>query len=282
MTLTVTQLYKHIDQQPVIDGVDFQLPLGQIVGLVGRNGAGKTTLMRLLANEILPERGTITGAESLFYLDVPDNFMKNYTLNQINKILPITYPKYAAETFWQVIDEQKIDHNKTVGTLSKGQRALVYIAAGLASRADYILLDEPLDGLDVLIRDTVKRLLIDHLAAHESTILIASHNLVELDSLTDRILFMKDGQIFRDYHPGTDEKLVKVQLVFEGDQLPRDLIGNAHVLEQRGHMWVLLFESYTDETEDILDMAGLKYFEELPITSEDVFRATFEAQGGLV
>jgi ABC-2 type transport system ATP-binding protein len=281
MTLTVTQLYKHIDQQPVIAGIDMSLPLGQIVGLVGRNGAGKTTLMRLLANEMLPERGEITGANDIFYLDVPHNFMANFSLKQLANILPITYPAFDSDYYWQMIQTHHLSQHKAIQSFSKGQRALVYIITALASKSAYILLDEPLDGLDVLIRDAVKTLLIEHVSTHATTILIASHNLVELDALVDRILFMKSGKIWRDYAPDTDNQFVKLQLVLSGETLPPELAERVHVIEQRGHVWVVLCENYDATMDEIVQHSGLQYFEELPVSTEDVFRATFKEEEGV-
>ncbi|XOQ37122.1 MAG: ABC transporter domain-containing protein [Lactococcus sp.] len=271
MTLCVKDVSKSIEGQLILEGVTFDLSGGSIIGLVGRNGVGKTTLMRLIAGDMQADSGQITfdatGRASVFYLDPLSNWLTGYTPLVAADVLAVFYPKFDRERFEAILCSQKLPVTKAIASFSKGQKALVAIAAGIASQANFLLFDEPLDGLDVFVKDYFKALILEAVDAGRGVI-IATHNLAELDSLADRTLLIHDRYV-REQDNETD--LVKIQFVYEGDALASNLTDVATILEKRGRVYVALI------SEDLIpaiftDTTTYKFVEILSVTTEDIFR----------
>ncbi|OFI46862.1 hypothetical protein BG262_03460 [Floricoccus penangensis] len=270
MMLKLKNVSKEIDGNLILNNVNFELPNSKIIGLVGRNGSGKTTLMKVIASEMLPSSGEVDVAvEDVFYVDPLANFMTNYSPIAVADVLSSYMPKFNRNEFFDILGQSELPLKKTISSFSKGQQALLYIACGIASGAKYILLDEPLDGLDVFIKDRVKNLLIENVGRSESTVVIATHNLAELDSLADSILFIKDNTV--EMYDPEEEEQVKVQFVYDEDELPSNLASVAKVIEKRGRVWLVIMPE--DEIEKIFsDTSTYQFVEVLRVTTEDVFR----------
>lgn len=284
--LKIENLSKKLENKLVIDHIGFSLHTGQIVGLVGRNGVGKTTLFRLLAGEYLPDSGNISSDENpsasvraqIFYLDAPDNFTSAYSALQLARIFKISYPQLDIDWFESLIQTNNLPLKKKLSGMSKGQRGLILAIAAITSKARYIFLDEPLDGLDLIVRDQVTQMLISAVSNSQTCIMLASHNLQELDTIADRIILLKDGHIEKDYLPGEEletANVAKLQMVIEG-QLPKVVVESGHILEKRGHLYVVLFKNYDSKMAARIKRTKVKYIEALPVNSDDIFRATFD------
>lgn len=271
MGLQIKNLSKTISGQQVLQAVNLEMQAGSIVGIVGRNGAGKTTLMRLLAGEMQADTGSITLDKSdvndIFYLDTLSNWMNGYNAKTAADVLEIFYENFDRQVFFDILAEQDLPEKKTIAALSKGQKVVVDVAAGVASGATYLLFDEPLDGLDVFVKDYFKKLLLE-VVDQGRGVMIATHNLTELDSLADRIFLIKDSEIVEQEK---DSDVVKIQFVYEGDDLPGNLLEVATILEQRGRVYLALV------THGVLDCIfsdhlTYKFVEILQVTTEDIFR----------
>ncbi|OFI50386.1 hypothetical protein BG261_00425 [Floricoccus tropicus] len=273
MMLKLRNVSKEISGKLILDDVSFEIPDSKIIGVVGKNGSGKTTLLKIISSEMLPTTGEIiVPVDDVFYVDPLSNFMTNYSPKVIADIISAYLPKFKRDEFYNILRDADLPVDKMISSFSKGQQALLYIACGIASGAKYILLDEPLDGLDVFIKDKVKSLLIENVGRTESTVLIATHNLAELDSLADSILFIKDNKI-KIYDP-VEEEQVKVQFVYDEDILPSNLTDVAKVIEKRGRVWLVIMPE--DEIEKIFsDTSTYQFVEVLQVTTEDVFRIEF-------
>ena len=207
--MKVNNLQKTIDGQAILEEINFSLNPQEIVGLVGRNGSGKTTLFRTLAGHYLLDGGEVTIAgmdlakaveqkTQLFYIDELDNFLKYYSLKKINEFYRLAYPKFDQDRYLALLKENEFHQRMSYRRLSKGMQGLYQMILAISSEANYLLLDEPFDGLDVIVRKKVIALLLDHLATHENcSIMIASHNLVELEGIIDRVLLLKGKSIVR-------------------------------------------------------------------------------------
>ena len=271
MGLQIENVSKTINGQQILTQVDLDIQAGSIVGLVGRNGAGKTTLMRLLAGEIQPDTGDIrldsADLNDIFYLVTLANWLTGYNARTAADVLEIFYVNFDRQVFFDILASQDLSETKTIASFSKGQRVLIEVAAGVASGAIYLLFDEPLDGLDVFVKDYFKRLLLEVVEQGRS-VMIATHNLTELDSLADRVFLIKDSEIVEQEK---DSDIVKIQFVYEGDQLPSNLLEVAIILEQRGRVYLALV---THGVLDCIfsDYLTYKFVEILQVTTEDIFR----------
>lgn len=298
--MKVNNLQKTIDGQGILEKINFSLNPQEIVGLVGRNGSGKTTLFRTLAGHYLLDGGEVTIAgmnlakavelkTQLFYIDELDNFLKYYSLKKINEFYRLAYPKFDQDRYLALLKENEFHQRMTYRRLSKGMQGLYQMILAISSEANYLLLDEPFDGLDVIVRKKVIALLLDHLATHENcSIMIASHNLVELEGIIDRVLLLKGKSIVKDYSlEQMREHARKLQLVFRRKGVPAFVKEQARLLSIQGRVVTVIFEEYTPELADQLKALEPVVMEELPLSLEDLFEANLRqekmgSQGGKV
>lgn len=297
--MQVSNLTKKIDGQIILKEVTFELRPQEILGLVGRNGSGKTTLFRTLAGHYLPESGevTIEGAnllknvakkQQIFYIDELDNFFKFYSLKKINEFYRLAYPHFNQDRYVSLSKENELDQRMSYRRLSKGMQGLYQMILAISSGANYLLLDEPFDGLDVIVRKKVLALLLEHLATHpDCSIVIASHNLAELEGIIDRVLLLKGKTIVKDYSlEQMRENARKLQLVFRRKGVPAFVKEEAKLLSIQGRVVTVIFENYTPELQAALLEQAPVVMEELPLSLEDLFEANLmkekiRSQGGV-
>ena len=298
--MKVNNLQKTIDGQAILEEINFSLNPQEIVGLVGRNGSGKTTLFRTLAGHYLLDGGEVTIAgmdlakaveqkTQLFYIDELDNFLKYYSLKKINEFYRLAYPKFDQDRYLALLKENEFHQRMSYRRLSKGMQGLYQMILAISSEANYLLLDEPFDGLDVIVRKKVIALLLDHLATHENcSIMIASHNLMELEGIIDRVLLLRGKSIVKDYSlEQMREHARKLQLVFRRKGVPAFVKEQAKLLSIQGRVVTVIFEEYTPELADQLKALEPVVMEELPLSLEDLFEANLRqekmgSQGGKV
>ena len=288
--MIVKNLNKKIDQQPILTTVEFELAEHEIVGLVGRNGSGKTTLLRVIAGQYLPDRGDILIdqrsiyqrpelKQEIFFIDEKENFFRLYTLKKIVRFYQLAYPKFDFVSFKELVGMHGLPLNKNYRQLSKGQQALFQIILAVCSNAQYLLLDEPFDGLDIIVKKEVIGLLMSHLSENSCTALIASHNLLELENLIDRVLLLKDQSIIKDYRlEDMRETAKKLQLVFKTKKVPMVIKENSKMLYFQGRVVTVVFENFTAELETAIKEFDPLVYEELPLTLEDLFEANLKTR----
>ncbi|BDZ31078.1 ABC transporter ATP-binding protein [Lactiplantibacillus sp. WILCCON 0030] len=206
MSIKVKGISKIINRQPIITEVSFEWPAARIIGLVGQNGAGKTTLFRTMADHYLPDAGSLlideqevvkhpSMRQQLFYIDTQHNFFGALTLKQIAAMYARGYSHFDGKRFQQLLMAEQLSATSHYQQLSKGQRMLSQILLALVSGAPYVILDEPFDGLDILVRERIVARIVSEAVDHQTSFLISSHNLEELDGLCDQALFLKDHRL---------------------------------------------------------------------------------------
>ncbi|MDT2662123.1 ABC transporter ATP-binding protein [Enterococcus hulanensis] len=286
--MIVKQLTKTIDHRSVLKDIEFELSESEIVGLVGRNGSGKTTLLRVLAGQYLPDTGDITidqksvfqhpiVKQEIFFIDEKENFLRTYSLQKIAKFYQIAYPKFNQLLFSDLVKKHEFSLKQNYRQLSKGQQALFQIILAVCSNARYLLLDEPFDGLDVIVKKEVIGLLMEHLGEHSRTALISSHNLTELENLVDRVLLLKNQSIIKDYRlEEMRENAKKLQLVFKTKKVPSVVKENSKMLDFQGRVVTVVFEHFSEELEAAIKEFDPLVYEELPLSLEDLFEANLK------
>ncbi|WP_125767248.1 ATP-binding cassette domain-containing protein [Lapidilactobacillus wuchangensis] len=287
MKLTVTDLAKQIQHHQILKEISFQWAAGEIVGLVGRNGAGKTTLMRCLTGQYRTDHGEIAldqqpfstvpaGRQELIMVDPQQNFFKGYALKTVATFYAELYPHFDQKHFSELMAQQKLAPEKRFRDLSKGQQAYVAIALAITSGAKFILLDEPFDGLDLLVREDIIKLIIKANTDHQQGFLIASHNLTELDGLSDRVLFLKHEQLVADVSLETFRtQSKKLQLVFRQNQVPQLLSDQGQILSIHGRVIEVFFKDYTEEIDQALKTLDPVLMENLPLSLSDLFKVEY-------
>lgn len=283
--MDVQKLTKRIHQKIILDDISFSLPKGEIVGLVGRNGTGKTTLLRTLAGQYLADEGEvwIQGTnifvspmfkEEIFYIDEKANFFASYTLGQLATFYRSVYPQFDEIYYQQLMKRYELTKLMRFKAISKGMQGLFKMILAIASRATYLLLDEPFDGLDVIIRKEVIGLLVGYIEESGHTALIASHDLDELDHLVDRVFFLNGATLSSGYElEQTKAQARKLQLVFKTKKVPTLLTEQTTILSVQGRVIVVLVERYTEEFAQKIKVLEPLLVEELPLNLEDLFMA---------
>ena len=206
MIIETEQLAKNYGRVQVIRDLNLPVPDGSAFALVGTNGAGKTTTLRILVNILKADQGyaRVMGIDTrrLSYLDyrqigyVSENQVlpERLTIEQYFSYLRGLYPNWDRGLEQELRRKMELPPDRGLSKLSHGMRMKTVLAAGLAFRPKLLILDEPLSGMDTLTRDEVVEGLLNQ--ADETTILISSHELAEIENFTTHIAFMDKGRLY--------------------------------------------------------------------------------------
>src|SRR5262245_13849196 len=220
--IEVAHLIKLYKTNRAVDDVSFRIARGSITGLLGGNGAGKTTTIAMIMGLVLPTSGRVQvlghpmpeqGAEVLGRMNFESPYVNMPMRLTVRQNLTIFGKLYAVENLRERIDQLASDLDlkdfldRANGKLSAGQKTRVALAKALINQPELLLLDEPTASLDADTADWLRQHLADYRKAHDATILLASHNMLEVERLCDRVIIMKRGRIEDDDSP--DQILVR-------------------------------------------------------------------------
>jgi ABC-2 type transport system ATP-binding protein len=282
--IEMKNISKRFDRFQAVENVNLTIQKGSIYGLIGSNGAGKTTLIKLLAGIYRQDQGdvTIDGAsvyenislkEKIFYIPDQPYFLPQYTTKQMARFYKSIFPGWSEERFQQLAQTFELDVNKKIHTFSKGwQRQSAFILA-LSAKPNFLILDEPMDGLDPVVRKKVKNLLIQDVADREMTILISSHNLREIEDICDHIGIIHKGILLIEKE--LDElksDIHKVQVAYK-EGVPEHLLKNLTLLhsEKRGSVSLFIVRGHEDAIAEQIRKTKPVIFDLLPLTLEEIF-----------
>ena len=276
---------KTFDGFRALDGLTMTVPKGSVYGLVGPNGAGKSTLLRHItgiyrqdSGEVLLEGETIyeNPAAKARVDSIPDElyYFLSASTRDMAKFLRGFYPKFDQGRY-QTLKElfSQVDERRPMRRLSKGMQKQAAFWLSLCCRPEVLVLDEPVDGLDPVMRRQVWSLIMADVAQEGTTVLVSSHNLRELEDVCDRVGILSHGKVLIERSlTDLQENLVKMQVVFQEKtmpKLPEDLevlhvsqVGRIHTLIVRGNA--------TDVTNRLAVYAPI-LLEALPLTLEEIF-----------
>ena len=258
MIIQTEQLNKHYGRVEVIRDLNLQVPEGSAFALVGTNGAGKTTTMRILVNIIQPDSGNVTvlGRDSqqlrqadlmqIGYVSENQELPERLTIAQYFSYLRSLYPNWDRGLEQQLCRRMDLPTDRALSKLSHGMRMKTVLVAGIAFRPKLLILDEPLSGMDTLTRDEVIEGLLEQ--ADETTILISSHELAEIENFTSHIAFMDKGQMyFQESIESMRDRFRDVHVTLSAQKiLPADLPDDWLSPEISGHMLRFIDTGFTD------------------------------------
>jgi ABC-2 type transport system ATP-binding protein len=280
----IKQLSKSIHRKQIIENIDFSIESGKVTGLIGRNGAGKTSLLRLMVGILLPTSGDVTLDNKSIYsypelkkdiVFVPDTSeaLKSYSIKEIVDLYQDIYEHFDRTLFYELLERFHLPATGKVDSFSKGMKALFSLILAFSTKAKYILLDEPTDGLDVIVKKRMLQFIVEAVADYDVAVVISSHRLDELEFLADSIVMIKDGKMASSYSlESMKEAYKKVQVVFP-EGLPEPVRENSTVLQQTGKVYILVLEGDLEKSIQIVKEANPLFYEELSITLEDLFVA---------
>ncbi|KYZ67734.1 ABC transporter ATP-binding protein [Bacillus sp. GZT] len=286
--LKVKSLKKTIDSQTILDDVSFTLQRGSIIGLLGRNGAGKTTLLRTMVGILDPDEGSVTYEDTDIHKNpetkqkivyVPDstNILNGYTVKEIVKFYKTVYTAFDEVYFYELLERFNLP-NKRIRSYSKGMKALLAIILAISTKAEYIILDEPTNGLDPIVKRQILQFLVGEVAEKEITIFVSTHHLDEVEQIADTIIILKGHTISSITSlDDTKSRFAKIQVAYERS-LPQKLenLSNIKILNQTGKVYTILIEGNVATTLEKFYKEQPILIEELTMSLEDVFVTTLE------
>lgn len=285
-------LTKKFDTKTALDGISFSVGSGSLFGLVGSNGAGKSTFLRTLAGVYEPDGGEIlvdglapfensAVKSKLFFISDYPYFIPQATLTDMADFYARIYPNWNKKRFDELCTLFPIGSKDKIVNMSKGMQRQTALICALSSQPSYLLLDEIFDGLDPVMRQLLKRIVSREVAERGMTVIIASHNLRELEDFCDHIgLFHKGGVIFERDLDELKLGINKVQAVFKpmpemSAFAPLDIVK----AEMHGSLVNLVIRGSKDEILAKINSLNPIFAEVLPLTLEEVFISEMEVAG---
>jgi ABC-2 type transport system ATP-binding protein len=264
--------------------VSLSVRQGSIYGLVGSNGAGKTTLLKLVAGIYLQDSGEILVKSVPVFENVPVKsrivfipdqlyFFGNYTVADMAAFYRRIYPAWSQERFQNLEQVFHIETGRRIRTLSKGMQRQVAFWLGFAMMPELMILDEPLDGLDPVMRQKVKNLMVQEVAEREMTVIISSHNLFELEDICDYIGILHQGRILIQRElDDLKADLHKIQVAFR-EEAGADFFRDLKPLhqERRGSVHILIMRGDRPSLIDRINNYSPAIVDILPLTLEEIF-----------
>lgn len=279
--IEVRDLVKAFNDFRALDGLNLTVPQGAVYGLVGPNGAGKSTVIRHLAGIYRQDGGSVRifGEEvfenprvkaRLSYIPDEIFFYPQATGMDLAGLYAGVIPTFSKENFSRLGALFEADLNRPMRKLSKGMQKQVAFCLALSSSPDVVILDEPVDGLDPVMRRQVWRLLLADVAERGATVLVSSHNLRELEDVCDHVGIMNHGRMLLEHSvEDLQENIIKLQAVIPGDKLP-ELDGVLfHTAAGRLQQYVIRGSRKAIEAE--VARCAPVYTEFIPLTLEEIF-----------
>ena len=265
---------------------------GSIFGLIGSNGAGKSTFLRLLAGIYRPDAGEIlidgqpvyeneNLKQRIFYISDDQFFFPNSTMEEMAVYFATIYKRFSFEQFYRLTEMFRLDSGRKLSTFSKGMQKQAHIILALSCQPDFLFCDETFDGLDPVMRQTVKRLLAYAVTDNQMTPIIASHNLRELEDICDHIgLLHQGGVVFDRDLSSLQGDIHKVQCAFSAAKIKEDFATlDVVTYEQRGNLSILVVRGKAEDTDLAIKAMQPLYYELLPLTLEEIFITEMEVLG---
>lgn len=290
--IEVKNLTKRFGSKAALGGVSFTIGGGSVFGLVGSNGAGKSTFLRTCAGIYFPDGGEVlidgrasfenteVKSEICFIPDYP-YFLPQATLNDMAKFYAGIYPKWDGKRFEDLCKLFPVGKKDRISNFSKGMQRQAALICAFSAHPKYLLMDEIFDGLDPVMRQLLKKLISEEVSENGMTVLIASHNLRELEDLCDHVgLFHKGGILFEKDIDALRLGVSKVQAVFR--PMPdKSAFEPLEILqwETRGSLLNLVVRGGQEEVMKKLNAMNPIFAEALPLTLEEVFISEMEVAG---
>ena len=281
--IEVKNVVKRFDGFTALDGASLSVPTGSVYGLVGPNGAGKSTIIRHLTGIYRQDEGTVAiGGEDVWenaglkarVAAIPDDwyYFLQSTVRDMMRFYKGFYPRFSMERYEKLKEVFSIDEKRVIRRLSKGMQKQVAFWLALSCMPDYLILDEPVDGLDPVMRRQVWSLVMGDVAERGTTVLVSSHNLRELEDVCDHVGIMDHGKVLLERSLAQlQDNMVKMQVVFRDGmtEVPPEL-PVLHV-SRVGRIHTLIMRMNAQEAAARLAVYDPMLVDAVPLTLEEIF-----------
>lgn len=282
--IRVNNVVKTFGDFRALDGVNLHVRDGAIYGLVGPNGAGKSTIIRHITGIYKPDAGNIEIAGMPVYENpqakarfayIPDDlfYFQQADVMEMKRFYKGIYKTFDEDLFFRIRDAfSNIDPKMTIRRMSKGMQKQAAFWLAISCRPELMILDEPVDGLDPVMRRQIWSIIMSDVAEHGTTVLVSSHNLRELEDVCDHVGIMNQGKVLLERSLSElQDTTVKLQVVYPGEEprLPAELHILHHSAVGRVHTYIL-----RGDRESILNRMQITaplLLEAIPLTLEEIF-----------
>lgn len=281
--IQVSNVDKYFDKFKALDDLSIHIKTGSIYGLVGTNGSGKTTIIKHITGVLRPDAGEIKiGGEDIHDNEnikrrigfIPDDlyFFSSYTLKEMAAFMRSLYPNWNEERFESMCRQFELDKNHKLARFSKGMQKQAAFSLNMSIMPDWLILDEPIDGLDPIVRKIVWKYIVDDVAARDMTVLVSSHNLREMEGICDAIGILSKGHLVmeRDLDELKND-IHKIQVAYtDRPEHPYADLNIVHK-ESRGAVDLLIIRNDRATVERIINASNPAIFDLLPLSLEEIF-----------
>ena len=261
-----------------LDDLNMMVPQGAVYGLVGPNGAGKSTAIRHMTGIYRPDRGSVLLNGKPIYENVaakstigyiPDDvfYFPSATMEEMKQFYKGIYPSFDEELYQRLFDAFALPKKTPIRRYSKGMQKQAAFHLTLCTHPEVLILDEPVDGLDPVMRRQVMSLILTDVAEHGTTVLISSHNLRELEDVCDHVGIMDHGKML------LEKSLADMQGVTHKLQIVGEAPNGLDVLHESssGRLKTLIVRGKLSEIQMKVAAAKPVYFDILPLSLEEIF-----------
>ena len=282
--IEVKKLVKTFDGFTALDSATLTVPKGAVYGLVGPNGAGKSTLLRHITGVYKQDSGQVTVCGVPVYenrhvkeriVSIPDDwfYYNQSTIREMAKLYAGMYPQFDRERFHKLRELFCLPEKKPIRRMSKGMQRQAAFWITMSCLPEYLVLDEPVDGLDPVMRRQVWQVLLDDVSARGTTVLLSSHNLRELEDVCDHVGIMDKGKVLLERTlSDLQDNTVKLQVAYktaEEPTLPTELQILHHSQVGRVHTYIMRGSS--EEICRRMQITDPVLLEAIPLTLEEIF-----------
>ncbi len=290
--IKINKISKRFGNITALDNFSITIKSGSVLGLVGSNGSGKSTLIRILSGVYTADSGSIVIDDKkiidnhlvkgicCFVSDFP-YFSNNDTLIGCARLYKSIYPNWSEEKFEKLCSMFPIEKKKRVIKMSKGMQRQVALILALSTCPKYLFLDEIFDGLDPVVRQLVKKLIIDDMLENDMTVVIASHNLRELEDFCDSIGFIHKGKVLLESElDNLKLDLHRIQVAFD-NELPQGALDGLDIvnIKKQGSLYNIVVRGEIEGVYSIINTFNPKFCESVPLTLEEIFVSEMEVAG---
>ena len=282
--IEVNNVSFEIDGKKILEDINLKIPEGKIYGIIGPNGVGKTTLLRCLTGIYETTKGTVNydgknvydnpKVKELIGYVADENIMHpNFRVKHILKFYKYSYPMFDEKRYYELNEIFKIPENRFIFQLSKGMKMRLSIMLAFSIHAKYLILDEPTSGLDAVLKNKLLNIFVDEVYENNTTIIISSHHLNELERICDDVAILDNGVVsYENSLENMKNKIKKIQVAFDEPVYEEDLnLKGIFKISKAGRVFTIITDEYDEDF-----LKGLKKFkplfvEEVDLSLEDIF-----------
>ena len=282
--IEVNNVSFEIDGRTILNDINLKIPEGKIYGIIGPNGVGKTTLHRCLTGIYQTTKGLVKYdgedvydnpkvKEIIGYVADENIMHPNFRVKDLIKFYKYSYTKFDEKKFKELNEIFKIPERKFIFQLSKGMKMRLSIMLAFSIQAKYLILDEPTSGLDAILKNKLLKIFADEVYDNNTTIIISSHHLNELERICDDVAILDNGSIsYENSLENMKNKIKKIQIAFDEPVYEEDLnLKGIFKISKVGRVFTIITDEYDDEFIKGLNKFKPLFIEEVDLSLEDIF-----------